>query len=196
VNGGEFAALGAVQETVAPEVAKTMMQSSPLNFRRVVIWIGRLVLGGIFICAGYSKIFLPNFMFRPLFALKFSLSTNLTNFAFQVDSYKLLSPAGVSFVAHTLPFFEIVLGLLLLIGWKLRIWSTLATLLILGFLAAVSRAYLLHMQINCGCFATPEPLTGWTVVRDSAFAALAVVMTVFAYIEARKPHPWTVTGKI
>lgn len=173
-----------------------MMQSSPLNFRRVVIWIGRLVLGGIFICAGYSKIFLPNFMFRPLFALKFSLSTNLTNFAFQVDSYKLLSPAGVSFVAHTLPFFEIVLGLLLLIGWKLRIWSTLATLLILGFLAAVSRAYLLHMQINCGCFATPEPLTGWTVVRDSAFAALAVVMTVFAYIEARKPHPWTVTGKI
>jgi hypothetical protein len=34
------------------------------------------------------------------------------------------------------------------------------------------------------------------VVRDSAFAALAVVMTVFAYSEARKPHPWTVTGKI
>jgi uncharacterized membrane protein YphA (DoxX/SURF4 family) len=196
VNDGEFAVPGAVQETVAPEVAKTMMQSSPLNFRRVVIWIGRLVLGGIFIFAGYSKIFLPNFMFRPLFALKFSLSTNLTNFAFQVDSYKLLSPAGVSFVAHTLPFFEIVLGLLLLIGWRLRIWATLATALILGFLAAVTRAYLLHMQINCGCFAAPEPLTGWTVVRDSAFAALAVVMTVFAYIEARQPHPWTAAEKI
>jgi uncharacterized membrane protein YphA (DoxX/SURF4 family) len=195
VNDGEFAAPVAVRETVAPEVAKTMMQSSPLNLRRAVIWVGRLVLGGIFIFAGYSKIFLPNFMFRPLFALKFSLSTNLTNFAFQVDSYKMLSPAGVSFVAHTLPFFEIVLGLLLLIGWKLRIWSTLATLLILGFLAAVTRAYLLHMQINCGCFATPEPLTGWTVARDSAFAALAVVTTVLAHSEARKPHPWTVTEK-
>jgi uncharacterized membrane protein YphA (DoxX/SURF4 family) len=172
-----------------------MMQTSPLNSRRVVIWIGRLLLGGIFIYAGYSKLFLPNFMWSPFFALKFSLSTNLSNFAFQVESYKLLSPAGVSFVAHTLPFTEIVLGLLLLIGWQLRVWATLITLLILGFLGVVTRAYLLHMDINCGCFATPEPLTGWTVVRDSALAALAVVMTVFAYIEARKPHPWTATEK-
>jgi uncharacterized membrane protein YphA (DoxX/SURF4 family) len=172
-----------------------MMQTSPLNFRRVVIWIGRLLLGGIFIYAGYSKLFLPNFMWSPFFALKFSLSTNLSNFAFQVESYKLLSPAGVSFVAHTLPFTEIVLGLLLLIGWQLRVWATLITLLILGFLGVVTRAYLLHMDINCGCFSTPEPLTGWTVVRDSALAALAVVMTVFAYIEARKPHPWTATEK-
>src|SRR5271168_3609751 len=84
-----------------PEVAKTMMQSSPLNFRRVIIWIGRLVLGGIFMYAGYSKIFLPTFIPRPLFALKFSLAANLSNFAFQVESYKLLSPGGVSFVAHT-----------------------------------------------------------------------------------------------
>jgi uncharacterized membrane protein YphA (DoxX/SURF4 family) len=168
-----------------------MMESSPLNYRRVIIWIGRLVIGGIFIYAGYSKLFLPNFMWSPWFALKFSLSSNLTNFAFQVESYKLLSPAGVNFVAHTLPFAEIVLGLLVLIGWQLRIWATLITLILLGFVAAVTRAYLLHMNINCGCFATPEPLTGWTIVRDGALAALAVAMTVFAYIEARKPHPWT-----
>jgi uncharacterized membrane protein YphA (DoxX/SURF4 family) len=183
-------------EVVTPEVAKTMMQSSPLNFRRFVIWIGRLVLGGIFIYAGYSKIFLPNFMFRPLFALRFSLSTNLSNFAFQVESYKLLSPGGVSLVAHTLPFVEITLGLLLLVGWRLRIWATLTALIMLGFLSAVTRAYLLHMDINCGCFATPEPLTGWTVVRDSALAALAVLMTVFSYVEARKPHPWSAPEKV
>ena len=83
-----------------------------MNFRRVIIWIGRLVIGGIFIYAGYSKLFLPNFIWSPWFALKFSLSSNLTNFAFQVESYKLLSPAAVNFVAHTLPFAEIVLGLL------------------------------------------------------------------------------------
>jgi uncharacterized membrane protein YphA (DoxX/SURF4 family) len=167
------------------------MESSPLNYRRAIIWIGRLVIGGIFIYAGYSKLFLPNFMWSPWFALKFSLSSNLTNFAFQVESYKLLSPAGVNFVAHTLPFAEVVLGLLVLIGWQLRIWATLITLILLGFVAAVTRAYLLHMNINCGCFATPEPLTGWTIVRDGALAALAVAMTVFAYIDARKPHPWS-----
>jgi uncharacterized membrane protein YphA (DoxX/SURF4 family) len=172
-----------------------MMQSSPLNFRRAVIWIGRLVLGGIFVYAGYSKIFLPNLILSPLFALKFSLSTNLSNFANQVESYKLLSPWGVNLVSHTLPFIEIVLGLLLLLGWRLRIWATVVTFLMLGFLTVVSRAYLLHMNINCGCFATPEPLTIKTVFRDGAFAALALLMTIFAFIEARKPHPWSASEK-
>jgi uncharacterized membrane protein YphA (DoxX/SURF4 family) len=172
-----------------------MMQSSPLNARRIFIWIGRLVLAGIFIYAGYAKLFLPNFIPWPLFALRFSLSTNLSNFAVQVESYKLLSPGGVSFVARTLPFAEIILGLLLLIGWQLRIWASLITLIMLGFLSVVSRAYLLHMNINCGCFATPEPLTGMTVVRDGALLALALFMTIFAFIEARKPHPWSAPEK-
>jgi hypothetical protein len=65
----------------------------------------------------------------------------------------------------------------------------------LGFLTVVTRAYLLHMQIICGCFATPEPLTGWTVVRDSALAALALLMTIFTFLEARQPHPWSVPEK-
>jgi uncharacterized membrane protein YphA (DoxX/SURF4 family) len=172
-----------------------MMQSSPLNLRRAIIWIGRLLLGGIFIYAGYSKLFLPNFIPWPLFALRFSLSSNLSNFAVQVDSYKLLSEGGVSFVAHTLPFAEITLGLLLLIGWQLRIWASAVTLIMLGFLSVVTRAYLLHMDINCGCFATPEPLTGMTVVRDSVFVALALLMTIFAFIEARQPHPWSAPEK-
>jgi uncharacterized membrane protein YphA (DoxX/SURF4 family) len=162
-----------------------MMESSPLNFRRAIIWIGRLVLGSIFIYAGYAKIFLPIMHPRP------PIGVALAFFALQVGSYQLLPPWGVNFVAHTLPFAEVVLGLLLIIGWQLRIWATLSTLLILGFFAAVVRSYAAGMQINCGCFATPEPLTLATVIRDGALAALAVAMTVFAFIEARKPHPWS-----
>jgi len=172
-----------------------MLQSSPFNFRRAVIWIGRLILGGIFVYAGISKVFFPNTHLWPMFVLRFSISVNLTTFAQQVESYKLLSSAGVDFVAHTLPFTEIALGLLLLIGWGLRIWASLITLIMLGFLTVVTRAYFLHMNINCGCFATPEPLTGMTVIRDSLFAALALIMTVFAFIEARQPHPWSASEK-
>ena len=168
-----------------------MMQSSPFNLRRAVILIARLALGGIFVYAGISKIFFPNTHLWPMFVLKFSISTNLATFAQQVESYKLLSPSGVDFVAHTLPFTEIVLGLMLLIGWGLRIWASLVTLIMLGFLTVVTRAYLLHMNINCGCFATPEPLTIMTVIRDSLFVGLALLMTVFAFIEARQPHPWS-----
>ncbi len=162
-----------------------MMQSSPLNFRRAVIWLGRLILGGIFIYAGYAKIFLPIMHPRP------SIGVALAFFALQVGSYEMLPPAGVNFVAHTLPFAEIALGLLLLLGWQLRIWATLSTLLILGFFGAVVHAYAAGMQINCGCFATPEPLTMATVIRDGLLAALALLMTVFAFQEARRPHPWS-----
>jgi hypothetical protein len=46
------------------------------------------------------------------------------------------------------------------------------------------------LQINCGCFANPEPLTIKTVLRDGALVALAALMTIFAFQEAQKPHPW------
>jgi putative oxidoreductase len=172
-----------------------MMQSSPWNLRRAVMWIGRLLLGGIFVYAGYSKIFLPNQNLWPFFILKFSVSLNLGNFANQVEAFKMLPPWGVQFVAHTLPFTEIILGLLLLIGWRLRIWATLLTIIMLGFFGVVLRAYLLHMNINCGCFATPEPIGPRKILEDAALSGLALLMTLLAFQEARQPHPWSAPEK-
>ena len=172
-----------------------MLQTNPFTLRGAIIWIGRLVLGGIFVYAGFSKLLLPNTHLWPMFVLKFSISMNIASFAQQVESYKMISPEASQMVAHTLPFVEIVLGLLVLIGWKLRIWASAITVIMVGFLGVVTRAYLLHMDINCGCFGTPEPLTGMTVIRDSFFTFLALLMTVFAFIEARKPHPWTASEK-
>ncbi len=173
-----------------------MMQSSPFTVRRAVIWIGRLVLGGIFVYAGISKIIFPNTHLWPMFVLKFSISTNITNFAYQVDAFKMLPPWGVQFVAHILPFTEVLLGLLLLIGWRLRIWASLLTVIMLGFFVVVTRAYLLHMNINCGCFAAPEPIGPKKILEDAALSLLAVLMTVFAFIEARKPHPWAASENL
>jgi uncharacterized membrane protein YphA (DoxX/SURF4 family) len=166
-----------------------MMQSTPLNARRAIIWIGRLVLAGIFVYAGYAKLFFPTLIPH------WPVSVALAFFALQVDSYQLLPPWGVNFVAHTLPFAEVALGLLLLVGWRLRIWATVVSLIMLGFFGAVVRSYALGLQINCGCFATPEPLTIKTVFRDGALVALALLMTVFAFMEARKPHPWSAPEK-
>jgi uncharacterized membrane protein YphA (DoxX/SURF4 family) len=167
-----------------------MLQSAPFNYRRIIIWIGRIVLGAIFVYAGFAKLLMPNTHLWPMFVLKFSISTNLTMFQQQVESYKMISSDASRLLAHTLPFVEIFLGLMLLIGWRLRIWATLITLIMVGFLGVVTRAYLLHMDINCGCFGTPEKLTFMTIVRDAAFSALAVAMTYFVFTEARQPHPW------
>jgi len=165
-----------------------MMQSSPVNARRAIIWIGRLVLASIFIYAGNAKLTMGMHPRPPV-------GVALSFFALQVDSYQMLPTWGVNLVAHTLPFAEIILGLLLLLGVGLRIWATIISLIILGFFGAVLRAYLLHMNINCGCFATPEPVTLKKVFEDGALAALAILMTVFAFIEARKPHPWSAAEK-
>jgi len=157
-----------------------MMQSSPFNFQRAVVWIGRVVIGVIFVYAGYAKLTYPNHNLWPWFMLKFSVLANLSTFAFQVESYRVLGAAGSSWVAHTLPLAEIVLGLLLLLGWKLRIWATIASAILLGFLAVVTRAYLLHMDINCGCFGTARQRAGAAGpnddrVRPSASAEAACV---------------------
>jgi uncharacterized membrane protein YphA (DoxX/SURF4 family) len=167
-----------------------MMQSSPWNLRRAIIWIGRLLLGGIFLYAGYSKIFQPNTNLWPFFILKFSITMNISHFADQVAAFKMLPPWGVQFVANTLPFTEVILGLFLLIGWRLRIWAPLLTVIMLGFFGVVLRAYLLHMDINCGCFATPEPIGLKKVLEDATLSVLALLMTVFVFMEARLPHPW------
>jgi uncharacterized membrane protein YphA (DoxX/SURF4 family) len=172
-----------------------MMQSSPWNLRRAVIWIARLVLGVIFLYAGYSKIFLPNSNLWPFFILKFSISMNISNFATQVEAFKMLPDWGVQFVAHALPFTEIILGLLVLIGWRLRIWAPVLTLIMFGFSFVVLRAYLLHMNINCGCFATPQPINLQKVLEDAALSGLAMLMTIFAFQEARQPHPWSAPPK-
>ncbi|HKV24594.1 MAG TPA: DoxX family protein [Candidatus Acidoferrum sp.] len=166
-----------------------------MNLRRVVMWIGRLLLGGIFLYAGYSKLFYPNHFLWPYFMLKLSVTTNISNFVAQVAAFKLLPPWGVQFVAHTLPFTEIILGLLVLIGWRLRICATLLTLIMVGYFGVVLRAYALHMDVNCGCFATPEPVNLKKVLEDAALAGLAIAMTLCAFAEARLPHPWAASAE-
>jgi len=170
-----------------------MMQSSPLNLRRTVVLLGRLVLAAVFLFAAYSKIFLPNSVFGPL-PVKFAISINLRNFVPAVEQYKVVSHNTAVSVAYTLPFAELSLGLLLLIGWRIRIWLSVASTTLLGFLSLLTWAFLNHMDIkDCGCFAssTPEPLNGWTLLRDGAFLTFALLITIFSFVEAREPHPWT-----
>lgn len=167
-----------------------MMSSSPFTLRRILLLLGRLFLGGLFIYAGYLKLFLPGMSPRPPIRIALAL------FATQIDSYQLLAPWAVSLSAHTLPFFEIALGLLLFIGWKLRIWASLTSAILVGFFAVVVRTYALGLEINCGCFGPGEALTIKTVLRDGTLLALSLALTVFAFLEARAPHPWSVAEKV
>jgi hypothetical protein len=66
-------------------------------------------------------------------------------------------------------------------------WAAAATTALLGvFFFAIIRAYLLHLDISCGCFGNNERLTGWTIFRDACFLALAIAVTCLAFVARRR----------
>jgi uncharacterized membrane protein YphA (DoxX/SURF4 family) len=129
----------------------------------------RVALGAIFIYAGWVK-----------------LQDPWQLFAAGVASYEMLPMWAVEIVARTLPWFEILLGLVLISGFFMRISSTILTALLAVFFTLIVRAYLQGKEINCGCFGGNEPISPLTMLRDGSMLAGAVVLCVMAYRSRRK----------
>lgn len=152
--------------------------TSHTNFGRILLLIARVALAAIFIYAAYAKMKPPANMKWSVGSVRVALSM----FAMEVDSYQLLPTAGVNFVAHTLPPFELFLGLWLLSGIALRYSSTITTLLLAGFFAMLIRAYVLGQQISCGCFGPGEQIGPKRLLIEGGFFALALAVTIGAFL--------------
>lgn len=97
-------------------------------------------------------------------------------FAANIDSYQMVPASASEWIARTLPAFELLLGLALLTGVKLR-WTALATgILLLAFWLSMATAYAKGLTINCGCFGDNEPISKLTLLRDGALVAMAAVL--------------------
>ena len=96
-----------------------------------------------------------------------------------VRAYDVLPKAGVALVAAILPWFEIVLGVLLLLGVATRAAAAVGAGLLLVFVAGVTQAWARGLSIDCGCFGgggavEPDQTTyGQELLRDTGFALLA-----------------------
>ena len=160
-----------------------MSDSSTRRWGRILLIIGRIVLGGIFIAAGVAKL-------RPVVRgmpwSRASVNTSLAMFAMQVDSYQMLSSNNANLVAHALPYAELALGLWIVSGVWLVLPSLVTTLMLGGFLTAMIRAYALGLEINCGCFGPGEKVGPLSFLRDGSFFALSLAVTIGAYLLARK----------
>jgi uncharacterized membrane protein YphA (DoxX/SURF4 family) len=138
----------------------------------MLLILGRIALGGIFLYAAWTKMHPP-------------IALSLNFFALEVDSYRVLSPVNVNLVAHSLPFLELALGALLIIGWPLRIVSAVTSLLLVGFFGLMVRSYALGLQINCGCFSgSNEAIGPLSLLRDGSLLALALAVTIGAFWRA------------
>ncbi|MGH9728678.1 MAG: MauE/DoxX family redox-associated membrane protein [Candidatus Acidiferrales bacterium] len=166
-----------------------MPASSRWTTGRVLLLLGRLALAVIFLLAAYGKLQPQNAAQWTLGSLKItpsSLGLSMSFFAMQLDSYQMLPAWAVIPIAHTLPWIELALGILLLTGIGLRYVAVVATLFLALFWAVIIRSYAMHLAINCGCFGPNEKLTGWRVVEDGGFFALGVAVTIGAFIVHRR----------
>src|SRR5208282_3545775 len=121
-----------------------MTETPRPGWGRILLIVGRLALAGVFLAAAYAKLHPQSGAPWTLGSVK----TSLSMFALQVDSYQMLPPTAVDFVAKTLPPFELFLGLWLLTGVLLRMSSTLTTLLLGGFFGVMIRTYAMGLEVN------------------------------------------------
>lgn len=141
--------------------------------RRLVDWPGhafvalpvRLYLAWVFIYACLHKIAHPGV------------------FALDVATYDILPLALINPVALTLPYVELLAGVLLVVGWRSR-GAALAVLgMMVVFIAALGVALAKGLDMSCGCFASQavdhDPI-GWaTVLRDTAWLLMSLYVVLF-----------------
>jgi uncharacterized membrane protein YphA (DoxX/SURF4 family) len=151
-----------------------MAEATPIAMQqpRSVVWIlllvGRILLGAVFVYAAYTKLRVPWMLF-----------------AMSINSYGLLPVWALNVLARALPWLELLLGLLLMVGWKLRWVAACAAALLLVFFSAMVRAQSHGLAINCGCFGIGEQISAKTLVRDGFLVALAMGLALGAFVHHR-----------
>lgn len=144
---------------------------------RALLLAGRLALGVIFVVAACTKLHFNGGWHFGDYQFFFAMS---------IDSYKMLPIAAVEWLARILPWFELVLGGVLIAGVGLRWWACAASALLGAFIVAMLRAYLLHLEINCGCFGPNERLGGLTLLRDSSLLVLSLAVAAGAFLIGKR----------
>jgi len=152
------AVLLAIGVAVAGDVARTQL-------------VARLVVGGVWLYAGWLKIGDPAASVAA------------------VRAYELLPGSLVSTVGYVLPPLEIVLGVALILGLLSRGAALLSGLLATAFIIGIASAWARGLQIDCGCFgdggakADADLAYPWELARDVALVMLSAFLV-------RVRHRW------
>jgi uncharacterized membrane protein YphA (DoxX/SURF4 family) len=110
------------------------MLSSLIKVQPWLTLLFRLVLGGVLLVAGGLKVGNPQ------------------KSAMSVRAYELLPIDIANFFGYVLPWFEIGVGALLILGVAVKISALLGGATMLIFILAISQAWARGLSIDCGCF--------------------------------------------
>jgi len=101
---------------------------------KYLLFIIRIVIAFIFIYAGAEKI------------------SNPDDFALSISNYRLLPISLLNFFAITLPWIEIISGILLLLGISVKENSAIILTMLSVFTIAIIISLFRGLSIDCGCF--------------------------------------------
>ena len=104
------------------------------RFQPVVTLLARLILGGVLLAAGGLKVFKP------------------TDSANAVAAYKLMPTELAHLIGYALPWLEVAIGLLLIVGFMVRPAAVFSGLIMIVFIGAIASVWARGMLIDCGCF--------------------------------------------
>lgn len=105
---------------------------------KYLLLVSRIILGIVFIFAGAEKIADPD------------------HFAVAISNYKIFPVFSLNIIAITLPWLEVVAGILLLFGISIKENSAIIGTLMIIFTLMVLTALLRGLDIDCGCFGTSD----------------------------------------
>lgn len=133
-------------------------------------WVGtaaRLLLAVVWLAAGAAKV-------GDLAA------SGRAVHAYQLTPYELSTAIGAA-----LPFVELTLGVLLLLGFATRTVSAISAGLLLVFVAGVASAWARGLTIDCGCFggggelaAGVDPGYGLEIARSASLALVSIWLVI------------------
>jgi uncharacterized membrane protein YphA (DoxX/SURF4 family) len=126
---------------------------------RLTYHLCRLLLGGVFVWAAAVKV------------------VDVPAFAGQVAAYRLLPYAWNYAVAATLPYVELLSGVLLLLNLRVKPAALLLLLLNGLFIVVLASVVARGLEIDCGCFGPDAGTTPLQALgRDLLLLALAVAV--------------------
>ncbi len=136
---------------------------------KYVLLAARLIVGTVFIVASIDKISVPD------------------AFAESIHAYRLVPDAAVNVLALIIPWLELLCGVFLVAGVKLRAGTLLSLVLLVIFTLAIISALVRGLNIDCGCFGREHatPVSWGKVFEDIGLGILCLYISLYS----RDEHP-------
>lgn len=134
-----------------------------------MLFVSRLILGGLFIYASLDKIINP------------------LSFAQILHHYRLMPPALINIWAVILPWIEAAAGILLIIGYRVRGANFIIGGLLGMFVAVLAITAFRGINVSCGCFSTSIEVKSNLVLRIIEDAGMLILfLHIFCYYASSK----------